>query len=257
MPDLTAYAHVYLSPHLDDAALSCGGCIWTQTKAGERVLVVTVFAGVPNLGELLSPFARALHARWGHPPDAAARRREEDLTALALLGAEPVHWPYTDCIYRQTPDGRFPYASEEALWGKVHPAEESLATELTTRLASLPLAQGGTIYAPLGVGHHVDHQIVRRIAESRGQAVVYYEDFPYAEDPQAVRALLAKGESEAELALLSGEAVEAKIAAIACYRSQLSTFWASVEDMAAMVRAYAETVGDGRPAERYWRTLSI
>jgi hypothetical protein len=48
-----------------------------------------------------------------------------------------------------------------------------------------------------------------------------------------------------------------KIEAIACYRSQLSTFWASVEEMAAMVRAYAEKVGDGRPAERCWRPSSI
>ena len=39
------YNHVYLSPHLDDIALSCAGRIAAQVAAGELVLVVTVFSG--------------------------------------------------------------------------------------------------------------------------------------------------------------------------------------------------------------------
>ena len=31
--------HLYLSPHFDDAALSCGGQIATWTAAGQSVLV--------------------------------------------------------------------------------------------------------------------------------------------------------------------------------------------------------------------------
>lgn len=241
---MNTYARIYLSPHLDDAVLSCGGRIWQQAQAGgERILVVTVFATAPAPDTPLSLFAQELHARWGHLADAATRRQDEDLAALALLGAEAVHWPYTDCIYRQTPDGRFPYASEEALWGEVHPAEKNLVAELAARLVALPLMPGGVVYAPLGVGHHVDHQIVRRAVEASGHTPIYYEEFPYAEDPQAVRAALANGRERAELVLLSEEALEAKIAAIACYRSQLSTFWDDVVEMAAAVRTFAE---------RYW-----
>jgi len=244
--------HVYLSPHLDDAVLSCGGRIWQQVQAGERVLVVTVFAGTPASGAPLSPFAQELHARWGHLADAATRRREEDLAALALLGADAVHWLYTDCIYRQTPDGRFPYASEEALWEEVHPAERGLVAELATRLVALPLTPDSTVYAPLGVGHHVDHQIVRRAAEVCGHTSVYYEDFPYAKDPRAMQAALEKGQWQAKSVPLCEEALEAKIAAVACYHSQLGTFWAGVVEMAAAVRTFAERTGSGRPAERYW-----
>ena len=54
--------HVYLSPHLDDAVLSCGGMIHRQAQAGERVVVVTVCAGDPPPGPL-SDFARSLHER--------------------------------------------------------------------------------------------------------------------------------------------------------------------------------------------------
>lgn len=253
---MNTYDHIYFSPHLDDAVLSCGGRIWQQTQAGERVLVVTVFAGTPAPNAPLSPFAQGLHARWGHLADAAAKRQEEDLAALALLGAEAVHWPYTDCIYRQTPAGHFPYASEEALWEEIHPAEKVLITELAARLNALPLSQDGMAYAPLAVGRHVDHQIVRQAAESSGQSLAYYEEFPYAQDPQVVQVALGEGEWRANLVPLSEQVLEAKTAAIACYRSQLSTFWADLAEMATSVRAFAERTGSGRPAERYWEQLT-
>jgi len=247
------YAHVYLSPHLDDVALSCGGRIWQQARAGERVLVVTVFAGAPGPGAALSPFARKLHARWGSQANAVARRREEDRAALAILGAEGVRWPYADCVYRQISDGSFPYSSEEALWGEVHPAEEQMMKELTARLAALSLARSDALYAPLAVGHHVDHQVVRRMVEASRCTTIYYEDFPYAEDRQEREFALEERRWRRDLVPLSSEALEAKVAAIGCYRSQISTFWAGREEMAAQVRAFAERTGGGRPAERYWR----
>jgi LmbE family N-acetylglucosaminyl deacetylase len=247
------YTHVYLSPHLDDAVLSCGGRIWQQVQAGARVRVVTVFAGVPASGTPLSPFAQELHARWEHPTDAVANRREEDRSALGRLGAETIHWPYADCIYRQAPDGHFPYASVAALWGEIHPAEERLVTELATQVTALPLSEDSTVYAPLGVRHHVDHQITRRAAEAAGLALTYYEDYPYAEDPHRVRLALAEQPARAELILLSEGALEAKTSAIARYRSQISTFWADATDMAAAIRAFAERTGNGLLAERYWQ----
>ncbi len=39
------YKHIYLSPHYDDAALSCGGSIHKQATQQEPVAVITVFAG--------------------------------------------------------------------------------------------------------------------------------------------------------------------------------------------------------------------
>jgi hypothetical protein len=192
--------------------------------------------------------------------DAAAQRREEDWEALALLGAAGAHWHYLDCIYRYTPDGHFPYDSEEALWGEIHPAEEGLLAELADRLSELTLSQSDagreapTLYTPLGVGLHVDHQIVRRAAELTGQTLIYYEDYPYAEDPAAVQAVLAMDDVQwrAELTPLSEEALEAKAAAIGHYRSQLSTFWTDLAEMSTAIRAFANQTGGGQLAERYW-----
>jgi LmbE family N-acetylglucosaminyl deacetylase len=250
---MNLYDHIYLSPHLDDVALSSGGHSWQQVQAGDRVLVVVIFAGSPPADVPLSPFAQELHAQWGYLTDTVARRRQEDLAALALLGVEALHWSYADCIYRQALNGHFPYDSEEALLGEVHPAEEGLVAELASRLTALPLEQSGMVYTPMGVGHHVDHQIVRRAAEMCGHALVYYEDYPYAEDPQATHSALEGRQWQTELVPLSEEALEAKIAAIACYHSQLSVLgWPQVTDMAVAVRAFAERIGGDGPMERYW-----
>ena len=94
----------------------------------------------------------------------------------------------------------------------------------------------------------MDHKIVRCAAKGSGHALAHYEDFPYAEQAE-----LTKGQYRPELILLSEEALEAKIAAIACYRSQLSTFWTNAAEMAAAVRAFAERTGSSRLAERYWK----
>jgi LmbE family N-acetylglucosaminyl deacetylase len=251
---MNACVHLYISPHLDDATLSCGGRIWQQTQAGERVLVVTIFAGAPALDAPLSPFAQEMHARWGLA-DPVAARREEDAAALALLGAEGVYWSYVDYIYRQTAEGRFLCDGEEALFGEVHPAEDALIAELVDRLREL--AQEGTIYAPLAVGHHIDHQIVRRVMKGLA-GVIYYEDYPYAAKPGMLEAALEGEQWQAELVALSQEALETKIAAIVCYGSQLTSLeWADAVDMAAAVRAFAQQTGGSELAERYWQPTAL
>ena len=165
--------------------------------------------------------------------------------------------PYADCIYRQSADGDFLYPNWESLWSEVRPAEEGLVAELAARLAALPLARGGTVYAPLGTGHHVDHQVVYRAAEGSGRKLIYYEDFPYAGDSQVVQTAPGGEQWQEELVTLSEKALEARIAAIACYRSQISSFWSDVAEMAAEVRAFAEQAGGGRLAERYWKSTLL
>jgi len=38
---------IYLSPHLDDAVLSCGGIIWQQVQSGHQVEIWTICAADP------------------------------------------------------------------------------------------------------------------------------------------------------------------------------------------------------------------
>src|SRR5437764_2009359 len=95
--------HLFLSPHLDDAVLSCGGTIADLVAGGEDVSALTFFAGqgVPPF----APLATELHACWGSPPDVVKLRRAEDVAALARLGASALHEDVPDAIYRRDQDG--------------------------------------------------------------------------------------------------------------------------------------------------------
>jgi len=249
----------YLSPHLDDAVLSCGGLIHQQAQQGLQPLVITVFAGVSELRQL-SPFAEQQHSWWGFPVDAVARRRCEDATALSFIGAEYEHWNYLDCIYRQDPQsGAFLYAREAALFGEVHHAEQALIDELKRHLElELPM-ETTLIYAPLAVGHHVDHQLVSRAAlclRRHGFQVRFYEDFPYADDPSRLALALQQWTTQprACLQLLDAPTVAKKILAISHYRSQLNMLFGGEETVERRVRSYLLTVGGGQgSAERYWK----
>src|SRR6185503_3764875 len=80
------YDHIYLSPHLDDVALSCGGAIARHSATGARVLVVTVCTASPPSAGPFSSFAEATHQLWGLPPDQAMRTRlYEDSVAMEHL----------------------------------------------------------------------------------------------------------------------------------------------------------------------------
>jgi LmbE family N-acetylglucosaminyl deacetylase len=43
-----AMTHVFISPHPDDAALSCGGLIASLRELGQNVAIVSVFSGGPR-----------------------------------------------------------------------------------------------------------------------------------------------------------------------------------------------------------------
>jgi len=266
---VSEYRHVYLSPHLDDVALSCGGRICQLAQAGEPVLVVTVFAGSLHLegGDVLaSDYIAALHQRWEADGDAPTLRRAEDEAAMRLLGADFCHLPYLDCIYRQHPvTGDLLYLSDEDIFAQVHPAEFVLVARLQEELAELVGTPGrGTIYSPLAAGHHVDHQLTVAVAlafQAAGHRVVFYEDYPYAEAPTALEAARrwVGGERwRQELLPLHPQDLAAKAAAVLQYRSQLSTFFDDDTEVAQRLYAYAmspasQAAASRRgPCERVW-----
>ena len=85
------------------------------------------------------------------------------------------------------------------------------------------------------MGHHVDHQIVHQWVrgwELPSTRVRYYEDYPYAADEAAVRSLTAYHPGwERKVTSLSKRALQAKVEAVACYQTQISSFWADADAM--------------------------
>ncbi|RLT45007.1 MAG: PIG-L family deacetylase [Chloroflexi bacterium] len=238
---------IVLAAHLDDGVLSCGGQIYQRTQSGAGVLVATVMAGDARRGA--SDYAQSLRDRWQLDSSAEAVRRAEDAAACALLGADFLHWPIPDCIYRGGAAGTMYYQSDDEIFGPVHPGEAGLVADVVALLRALPAAE--QIVAPLTVGNHVDHIFVRQAAEQVfGDRLFYYEDYPYAQKEGSVQGVLDRTGSgwQATVYPLSEAALRAKIAAILAYRSQFSTFWSDQTDLEQQVRGYAERVG----GERVW-----
>jgi len=148
-----------LSPHLDDAALSCP----TYLQRTAQAYVATVFTEGDE----------ALYRR----------RRSEDRKALRELGARPMHLGFLDAPYR-SPKYRdfcgivFGRAREYRGTARaVAQAIEQLDSKLHPRV----------ILVPLAIGNHVDHRVVRdaALAAIPRDRLLFYEDRPYAFVPKS------------------------------------------------------------------------
>lgn len=249
---------VILSPHFDDGVLSCGGRIWQVRQQGGAVRVVTLFAGAAR-GEV-PPFALVQHRMWGDPPDANRLRRAEDVAAYARLGCFDVYYlDAPDAVYRKDESGRALYDSTRAIFGPLHPADSGAARILADFVRAY-LPPEAAILAPLGVGHHVDHQLghaVGRLLLEEGWHVAFYEELPYIEQPGGLDEALADKMGWRVSALpLPEAALAAKVAAMAYYRSQVPVLYRDDLSMSRRIRAVANAVTpDGLGyAERLWES---
>lgn len=167
---------IYLSPHLDDAALSAGGWIYDQTQAGNSVEIWTIMCGFPKTRKL-SPFAEYLHSKWGMSSarEVVGGRRVEDKNAAAVLGAKARHFDFLDCVYRQDREGSFLYFS---VFVDPLPEEADLPKRIANTIAAR-LKPDDEIVCQLGVGKHIDHVTVRLAAELLKRPLHYVADIPY------------------------------------------------------------------------------
>lgn len=234
---------VFLSPHFDDVALSCGGIVWQLARQGTPAEIWTICAGMPP-DFPLSPFAQQLHARWQTSGrETVDRRREEDEEACRRLGAIPRYFDVPDCIYRRLPESYEPLIrGEEDLYQPVHPAELPLVDRLA-RLLVQTLPPDVHLISPMAMGGHVDHRLVRAVAESLAihahiASLQYYTDYPYAIRKYANSDEVRSARFEPERYPVPPTAVEAWQAAIAAYASQISTFWAGVDEMKTAIEQY-------------------
>ena len=140
------------------------------------------------------------------------------------------------------------------------------------------------VYLPLGVGDHVDHQLVRDVGVALLELgrrwvmpgpeyagiVTYYEDFPYAwwNDFRRIEDLPkgALAGMPADVAITPDYAdisdmLDRKIMGIRLYESQLDRLFGGADAMADAVRGYGAKVagltGRTGAAERYWKTSHL
>lgn len=255
--DVDDRSHVFISPHFDDAVLSCGGTLHQLVKDGHTVRVMTMMAGLFK-GELPhTPILEDLHQRWQVGENPLLARQREDIKALDSLGVNFMHVPLTDCVYRLVDDDPF-YPSEDSLFGEIHPSD--YASQFLDEIG-LPFRDSPkVVYLPLGVGHHVDHQIVRDwglcILKHKPDHVTikFYAEYPYLNADHAIDEALNYFSIllTPNNVILDADDIKAKVDAIIHYESQISTFWKSIKAMEDDIKQSSTHPQTGDYVERFW-----
>jgi LmbE family N-acetylglucosaminyl deacetylase len=231
---------IYLSPHLDDAIYSCGGLIHQQARQGLDVEIWTIFAGQFDARKL-SPFAKDIHQRWGTGLLSVQARRIEDQKACAALGVTSRYYNFQDVIYRQRSDAKPEIVKDRDLFRDFTPDDTLLKESVKSALLNaLQEEDEFQVCVPLGLGNHIDHQIVRKAAEALvpEHPYYYYADFPYVVREEAHIPM----ENSTEF-VLSEEDVHAWCKAMAIYETQISTFWEKEKEICEEIIPYWQKGG--------------
>lgn len=230
-------ATVIFSPHADDAALSLGGVIQKKILK-QPITLLTIFGRSNYLRNT------AFQENW---QEVTRQRMSED---RAFASAAHLNWKFLEL-----PEAglRLGPSFEKIFSDKPYtksPAPAGLAAALQE---VLDVTNPSFLLAPLGLGRHHDHLIVRGLAgELAGQrqiVTIYYEDLPYAAEYSEDEILkhahafdpnlrLTRVEISSELAL--------KVDALRLYGSQIGA-----EELKA-VSDYANRWHEAHAVERLW-----
>lgn len=228
---------IYISPHFDDAVLSCGGLIWEQTHSGIPVEIWTVMAGDPPVGAE-SALAQQMHADWQTKTaqETVAIRRSEDQNAARRVGAAIRHLPIPDAIYRRSKTGTLHYP--DGIFVPPNPRENDFVNEIT-RLVAEKLTQYDTIVCPLAIGGHVDHIITRKAVESLGRPLWYYADVPYVLWDSDALAPTTEGMAGKSF-FVSPQGLAGWQDSIEAHASQVTSLFVDVPDMRQKIKEYSQ-----------------
>ena len=227
MSDSDGSSFLVVSPHLDDAVLSCGRLMARL----EGVTVVTALAGSPDRWDELTGWDAACGFAVGD--NVVAARLSEDQAALGLLSAQQRTVQGLDDQYGPQP-GRT---------GIIRAGLESALAELEPHSCAIPLGL-----------QHPDHIEVRRVAllvaarAASPLAWTVYEDLPYGpNDPsgqfhdEAFAAFAGAGFLLRERHPDLDPTMPVKGAAVECYASQLGA-----------MRRFNPNFDRDIETERYW-----
>jgi LmbE family N-acetylglucosaminyl deacetylase len=189
-------AAIVVSPHFDDAVLSCWSVL---NRGGSKVCVLTVFGGAPSPGRLWDWDAKPPGAT-----DSATRvleRSEENRAALRVTGTRRIDLHFLESQYLDAGGG-----------------------VLDASVLRPQLMNASTVYAPAGVGReriHPDHVTVRDAVLAIRTDALLYSDQPYCRFPRDLELAPGLDGFEREVITLTAAEARMKAAAIACYAGEV------------------------------------
>ncbi len=222
---------LFISPHLDDVAFSCGGTLIRLVEEGWRVCLCTVFAS-----SVQNPkgFALACQLDKGLSADAdyMGLRRKEDQQFAQIASAPPVlHLPFYEAPHRGYNSASDLFSGphkDDLIWRELAPVLKELARDYSV------------LFAPQGIGSHVDHlQVIRAIsAGDLSTKTAWYRDTPYViKNPSAPPSPLLPEAAHFQAFSITST-IEKKIKACAAYETQIKFQFGGNEELGKKLRQF-------------------
>lgn len=179
---------VFVSPHFDDAYLSCGTLI-SKLSGKTSITVINVFTKAHNQGTTLSAKKTLRDAGFTDGNKLYSARTKEDADVFSHYKVKVVNLGFQDALFRKK--------ENSSIFGKILPEFDHVyptyrwhmhgkeSTHDTARINIFSrikpyLADGTLLFIPYGIGNHVDHTMTRKVCEENYQKCIYYVDFPYS-----------------------------------------------------------------------------
>ncbi len=187
----------FVSPHLDDAALSAGGLI-SHLARKTKVVVITAFTEAGKDKHSLSAVAYIKQCRYKKEKvqEFFEARKKEDRKLFESYTIEIIHLGLLDALWRKKRslniiekfstlffnDFRYIYPTHRLhiSKGKIFKEDEENLRKLEKKLKGI-VGEGNNsvVFCPLGLGRHVDHIMAREACTNVFPRVIYWEDSPY------------------------------------------------------------------------------
>jgi LmbE family N-acetylglucosaminyl deacetylase len=156
---------IFLSPHFDDVAFSCGGLIRKIKNICNRIIIVNVFTK-----SIWAPYMEITQKS----EDLVSKiRYNEDLSYCNSLNIENIRLGFIDSSLRGYDDVTELLAevNNDYIYFSVKYAILDILKSLCVHY----------VFCPSGIGNHIDHVIVfEAIKEFENIEKIFYEDMPYA-----------------------------------------------------------------------------
>ncbi len=218
---------IFISPHLDDAVLSCGLLLSKLSELKKNVTIVTTFTKCTPKFPSPQAFEFVHACGYKSGPKLFADRIKEDIKAANLIQAKVVHLGFVDAAWRTDKNGIAIYTSDAAQFsGIVKSSDRKMPKKIQGRIMRLLRSlNNSVVLAPLSIGGHVDHVIVNRIIKKTPGEILFWQDQPYASNKNNLKEFSDKLKSYKLAFKINNGDYKTKEKLIRLYESQIDSLF--------------------------------